>query len=200
MTPLSKQLRRGLIVTATGMLAAGVSVSHANPVDWKAVGGWDVSYYPNSGGCQAYALFEEGAAFFIGFDNNDDVLTLDITALDGRWTDIQDGIEYDIRLKFGDEAPWSLAMDGVVLDGYPGLNIMIDASSDESDLFIDEFQREASMEWSVEGTRLGRYTLSGSRRAFEEVITCQDSYAASVTANADPEITEDSKATDPVLE
>lgn len=156
--------------------AFGMSQAKAEPIDWKTVRGWDISFYPNSEGCQAFALFEEDTAFFIGFDSTGGELSVDVTLLDQKWKSIEAGKEYEIEVAFGDESPWSLEMDGLRTDDYPGLNIMIDAGSDEAELFIDEFQRETSMRWSFKGNLLGRYTLRGSRVAFDEVINCQRSY------------------------
>lgn len=184
MTTRSRPFRAGM--TAVGVFAGGLSAAQANPLDWKVVAGWDVSYYPASAGCQAFALFEEDTAFFIGFDNTNDLLTLDVTILDARWTTIEDGIEYAVNVNFGDEAPWRLNMDGVELGGYPGMAIMIEADSHEAAQFIEEFQRETTMEWWMGATSLGLYTLRGSRKAFDEVVICQESYHAAEAVQADP--------------
>jgi hypothetical protein len=155
-------------------------------IDWKTVGGWDISFYPGSEGCQAFALFEEDTAFFIGFDSTGGELSLDVTLMDERWGSIDAGKDYSITVKFGDESPWTLDMAGVQIDEFPGLNILIDSSSDQADLFVDEFQRETSMTWSFSGSQLGRYTLRGSRRAFDEVIACQRSYFEALENTSDP--------------
>lgn len=186
-----------LALAAAGFVLAGLTGASAEPIDWKTVDGWDISFYPNSKGCQAFALFEEDTAFFIGFDNNQDLLSLDITILDERWGSIEDGKEYSITLNFGDETPWTLEMDGVRMDGYPGLNIMIDAGTDEADLFIDEFQRETSMLWKYGSAELGRYTLRGSRNAFDEVVACQRSYFEALASQSDPFAASQSRNPDP---
>ncbi len=176
-------LRCGLLAIATGLFG---TATLASPIDWKTVRGWDISFYPASDGCQAFALFEEDTAFFIGFDNSDGDLLLDVTLLDKKWASIEKGTEYDIAVKFGNESPWSLEMDGLRTDDFPGLNIVIDAQSDEAKLFIREFQGESSMTWSYADTTLGRYTLKGSRAAFEEVMNCQRSYLAARNSQSDP--------------
>lgn len=175
-----------LPILTAGFIAAGMVGAKAETIDWKTVAGWDISFYPGSEGCQAFALFEEDTAFFIGFDNSGEQLLLDVTLLDKRWSSIEDSKEYSVTLHFGNETPWTLEMDGVQLDGFPGLNIMIDASSDEADLFINEFQRETRMEWAFGSNLLGRYTLRGSRRAFDEVIACQRSYFEAMQSQSDP--------------
>lgn len=175
-----------IIFAAAAVLFTGASAAIADTILWKTVRGWDISFYPGSAGCQAYAQFEEGTAFFIGFDGNNDVLAVDVTLLDQRWTSIENGKEYPIEVKFGNETPWTLKMDGVVWQGNPGLNIMIAAGSDEASLFVDEFQRETSMAWAYGTASLGRYTLRGSRRAFDEVIACQRSYLDAVAPQSDP--------------
>ncbi|PCJ10539.1 MAG: hypothetical protein COB16_00560 [Rhodobacteraceae bacterium] len=175
---------------AAALLTTGSSAA-ADTIDWKTIGGWDISFYPASEGCQAFAMFDEDTAFFIGFDNTDGELNLDITLLDERWRSIEDGTEYSITARFGNESPWTLAMDGIRVDNFPGLNMLIDANSDQADLFIDEFQRKSSMTWSFDGTTLGRYTLRGSRKAFNEVVACQRSYHEALNGSADPFSTSD---------
>jgi len=69
-----------------------------------------------------------------------------------------------------------------------------------ADLFIDEFQRETRMVWNFQGSELGRYTLRGSRRAFDEVIACQRSYfdALGASQGSDPFATSgNNKSKDP---
>lgn len=197
MTRRSQFLPGILPLVLAGFLTSTATDTAAEAIDWKTVGGWDISFYPGSEGCQAFALFEEDTAFFIGFDNTGNELALDVTLLDKRWGSLQDSKEYSITLHFGNETPWTLEMDGVQMDGFPGLNIMIDATSDEADLFVDEFQRETKMEWVFNGTLLGRFTLRGSRRAFDEVIACQRSYFEALSSQADPFATSGSGKSDP---
>ena len=68
--------------------------------------------------------------------------------------------------------------------GYPGLTMMIDAQSDEAGLLIEEFRRENLMEWSYKSTSLGKYTLRGSRAAFDEVIACQEAYLEALSSQS----------------
>lgn len=180
------KLNKNLTALAALAVAATAGAAMADPVDWKSVGGWDISFYPNSEGCQAFALFEEDTAFFIGFDSTYNELSLDVTLLNERWGSIEAGKEYEIGVKFGDETPWSVEKNGLQSDGYPGLNLMINAGSDQAELFIAEFQRETSMTWSYDGVELGRFTLRGSRRAFDEVINCQKSYFDAKSSQSDP--------------
>ncbi|MFT4962284.1 MAG: hypothetical protein ACI92Z_003381 [Paracoccaceae bacterium] len=184
-------------LAAAGVLAASLTSVSAETIDWKMVDDWDISYYPGSSGCQAFAVFDGQTAFFIGFDANDDELSLDVTILDERWSSIMDGEDYPISVKFGDESPWTLGMSGTVVDNYSGLNLMIDISSDEAELFIDEFQRENSMEWSFSGNQLGHYTLRGSRRAFNEAVACQRAYIDTADKKDDPFAGNNSGKSDP---
>ncbi|MGR3564730.1 MAG: hypothetical protein ACU0FH_18775 [Heliomarina sp.] len=147
----------------------------SDPIRWALIDDWDVGFYPATRGCLAFARFDD-TDFFIGFDTYEDVPALDITVLDGRWESIEQNSRYPISLVFGDQPPWTLDMLGVYMDGTPGLNILIDASMDRSETFVDEFQREAGMTWSYGDTQLGKFTLRGSRRAFEEVRACQEAH------------------------
>ena len=65
-------------------------------------------------------------------------------------------------------------------------HILIDAGSDKAALFVEEFQRKTFMEWTYQGNLLGRFTLRGSRKAFDEVIRCQRSYNEAKASQSDP--------------
>lgn len=153
----------------------------AQPERWAIVQGWDIGYYPATQGCLAFTAFDD-TNFFIGFDMHADVPALDITVLDHRWSSIEPMGRYPVTLTFGNESPWTLEMQGVMMDGLPGLNILIDASIEQSLEFIEEFQREMRMRWSYGEAELGEFTLRGSRRAFEEVLKCQRSFDARAQA------------------
>lgn len=140
--------------------------------EWAAVGGWDIGYYPASEGCLAFGLFENDTAFFIGFDNTGDMQSLDVTLIDRSWTQIKDGSEHDILVRFGDNPAWTLRMKGSQIEDFPALNIHMDANSPEARQFTRQFQHETQMEWLLNGEALARLTLSGSKRAFDEVSAC----------------------------
>ena len=172
---------------AAAALAAPLSLpvpATAEVTLWREVSGWDISFYPNLEGCSAFTIYEEGTNFFIGFQKIEGVHYLAITLMDDDWASIEAGKEYVIRATFGDESPWTLDMDGEVYGSTPGLTGLF--ALDETDLLVDEFQRELRMEWSYSGVSLGLFTLRGSRRAFDEVVACQTSYNEAVASSADP--------------
>ena len=153
--------------------------ARAAPERWAIVGVWDIGYYPATGGCLAFAAFDD-TAFFIGFDTRDGVEAIDITVLDERWASIEPGTTYPVTVTFGNEPPWTLDMRGVFMDGAPGLNILVDASRPKSAELIAEFRRETRMTWAYGDTRLGRFTLKGSRRAFDAVRACACAIAVAI--------------------
>ena len=143
-----------------GILATGLAPVSAETTIWKTVRDRDTSYYPGSSGCQVFAVFDGQTAFFIGFDADDDELSLDVTLLDERWSSIQDG-------------------------------------NDQTELFIDEFQRENSMAWSFNDNQLGHYTLRGSRRALNEVVACQRGFFEATNKIGGPYSADNSGKSDP---
>ena len=162
---------------ASALFAMGMAPSvSAQATLWKEVRGWDISFYPSFEGCTALKVFDGAFSFFIGFDFSITEPTLDVTLMNDNWGSIEDGKEYEIKVYFGDETPWTLQMDGADFDGTPGLTFFVDAFDDQTRLFLDEFQRETSMEWMFGSRSLGRFSLSGSRAAFEEVLACQSSF------------------------
>ena len=172
---------RSLPVRLVFLAAIAAAPLRAEPVRWAMLDGWDIGFYPNLQGCLAFARFD-GTGLFIGYDTQDDVPGLDITLLDERWDTISAGEHYVVSLTFGDKPPWTLDMLGVHMDGAPGLSTLIDTSMEKSAEFIAEFQGEMQMVWRLEETELGRFTLKGSRRAFEAVQACQEAHAESLPA------------------
>jgi hypothetical protein len=182
----------------TALLAALLATPlGANQVEWAVVRGWDIAYYPRSQGCLAFALFDEQTAFFIGYDGKGARPALDVTILNTDWDMIADGEEYPVRLQFGDQAAWTLNMDGVILNGYPGLHILIDAETPSARLFKREFRREHTMSWQLSGTELGTFPLKGSNKAFEAVGLCHDFHREARAARAHTLVARSPKTADP---
>lgn len=171
-------------------LPAGAEPPQDQTIPWKTVRGWDVSYYPATSGCQAFAVFDGGTAFFIGFDGTGDTPMLDLSLLDRRWTALQPGAPYDITLQFDQEPPWTLQMSGIEINGFPGLYGLVQAGSEQASRLVEEFQRKRHMHWHMGPEDLGRFTLRGSQAAFAEVLACQNSHAPTQTAQIVPDRTE----------
>jgi len=185
------------ILTAAILAAPALAPAPAmaEVVLWKKVAGWDVSFYSGNDGCLAFTTYEEGTAFFIGFNKIDGTHFIDVTLMDNAWGSIEDGKDYAIKAYFGDETPWDLEMTGKDYDGTPGLTGNFNL--DDASLLVEEFQRETSMQWMYQGASLGRYTLRGSRVAFDEVLNCQRSYNDAVSGMNDPFSGGPKRAADP---
>lgn len=166
-------MRVFLPVAAACFTAALAPPLWAQSKHYATVGSWDVSWYVATGGCLAFASFD-GTGFFIGFDTKEEVPALDVTVLDDGWDRFEADEVYPVTVSFGEADPWTLDMQGVRMDGAPGLHILIDATMDQAEVFIEEFQHERRMRWSVGEDELGTFTLAGSRRAFQTVLECQD--------------------------
>ena len=75
---------------------------------------------------------------------------------------------------------------------------MIATSNAASGTFIEEFQREMQMTLAYGSAELGAFPLNGTRKAFSEVIECQQTHEAN--AAADPVAAALAKALAPVLD
>jgi hypothetical protein len=173
-------------IALAGALALASTTAQAEVTLWKKVGGWDVSFYPGLPGCLASAEYNRGTTFFIGFIRSDRDLLLNVTLMDESWGSIEAGKEYEVKFYFGDESPWTLNMRGERYGQFPGLDFTISAAASQADLFVEEFQRELYMEIFYAGVSLGKYTLKGTRAAFQETIRCQRSFNDAVTSVGDP--------------
>ncbi len=171
------QFARTMTVCAAVSLSVPGAVA-AEPEDWATIGGWDISYYPGAGGCQALALFEEDTAFFIGYGGSGGARTLEVTLLDRRWTGFELGREYAITARFGVESSWTLAMQGVRRGAFPGLVFSIGAETDQAQLLVEEIRKQHWMTWSQGDDLLGRFSLKASSRALDAVGACQQAHEA----------------------
>lgn len=153
------------------IMAAGTAV--AEPVPWKTVNGWDVSFYPDFQGCQAFAVFDGGTTFFIGYDLRDGGASLDLSLLNRDWDFLTDAMPYEVTLQFDDESPWQVAMTGMEIEGFPGLWAQIDARAPQAEMLVQEFTRKHHMHWRLAERDLGRFTLRGSQKAYDTVRACQ---------------------------
>jgi hypothetical protein len=161
-------------LAAAAALALAPLPSSAEATFWKNVAGWDVAFYDGDQGCSASTTFEGGITFYLGLASDADGVYLTIFMTNPQWASIAEGQTYDIFVRFGSRAPWNLDMNGATGGG--GLSFLHDASAPDAQRFIDEFMDANAMEWTYKGNSLGRLSLSGSTRAFREVITCTQSY------------------------
>lgn len=165
---------------------------------WKTVGGWDISLYPSSGGCQAYAQYNDGVSFFIGLSRDDDTLNFEMTLMNDKWKSIENNKEYEVVVTLGNETPWTLEMTGVKFESTWGMSFVTPASSEKAGRFVEEFMREVGMEWTYNGKRLGYLSLRDSRAAFEEAVACTKSFQDATGSSSDPFATgSSSKTLDP---
>ena len=153
---------------------------------WKTVGGWDVDFYPNSKGCLAYTVYTDGVAFFIGLTKSSDTLYFEMTLMNDKWKSIEDKKQYEVVVTLGNESPWTLEMTGVEFEDTWGMTFSTPASSEKAGQFVNEFMREVNMEWTYNGQQLGFLSLSNSRAAFEEAVTCTKSYQDAIGGSSDP--------------
>lgn len=168
------------------ILIAAAGGASADSTLWKTVGWWDISFYPNSEGCSALAAYDGGISFFIGLDATGDEIAMEVLLFDEKWKSIEDEKEYEVKVAFGNETPWTLDMTGRKAHTISGLRILIPLSSEQAADFADEFMRETGMEWTYDGVSLGSLALDGSRQAFNEMIDCTKSYQEAVGQAADP--------------
>lgn len=181
-------MRSGFRATA---LAAMISFAlagggQAETTLWKTVGWWDISFYPNAAGCSAFASYDGGISFFLGLDGSGDEMAMEVLLFDEKWKSIEEGKDYEVKVAFGNETPWTLDMTGRKADTVSGLRILIPISSEQAANFADEFMRSSHMEWTYEGVSLGRLGLDGSRQAFSEAIDCTKSYQEAIGQSSDP--------------
>lgn len=184
------------MIRAMSALAIGISVTATqviaeDSIFWKSVGNWDVSIDTSVGyGCFASATWESGTFLRLGFNPEADNFYMLVG--NGKWTSLRAGEEYDIQIKFDSKAPWDVSATGFQFN--PGELVYLHASSSKFD-FIEEFMRHNKMKISYQGKEIDTLRLTGSSRAFKEVIKCQEDADTRGGTVADPFAGSSSSAT-----
>lgn len=130
-------------------------------------GQWTISWFPETMGCRAVRDYGT-TRFSIGFDGTQGEPLLKVNLSDPAWEALPEGARKDIAAQFGVREPWELSMTGGA-----GLTLTAPARAQLAGVFIDEFKAEMVMVWSAGETELGRFTLDGSRVAFDTMSACQ---------------------------
>lgn len=172
-----------LIVGLFGLFCSKAAIAETS--EWKTVGWWDILFLPSTGGCTAFATYDKGVMVGIGLASAEE-LQMHVILMNDDWKSIEEGKEYEINVKFGNETPWRLEMNGFQTQSSYGLDLTLPAATDQSGVFAKEFMRETGMEWHYEGRSLGDFSLKGSRLAFQEVVACTKSYRSALQTSADP--------------
>jgi len=169
------------ISLALGLSVAATQVSAADSVFWKTVGNWDVSIDTSVGqGCFASATWKSGTFLRIGL--NPEVDNFYLLIGNEKWSTLRAGQEYDIQIRFDNRAPWDVSANGFQFND--GGTVYLHAASTK-DEFIKEFMRLSRMKISFQGKDIDTLRLTGSSRAFKEVLACQDA-ADKRNESADP--------------
>ena len=171
---------RTLLVSAA-LAASPVAAQEA--VFWKSVGNWDVSIDTTiSNGCYAIATWNGGTVLRIGLNPLEENFYLLVG--NEKWASLESGQEYDISIKFGAKAAWDVAARGLQFS--PEDVVYLHAESTKFE-FIEEFMRQSSMKISYQNKEIDTLKLTGSSRAFKEVMACQQEVDKRGTANtSDP--------------
>ncbi len=158
-----------LLFVILTMSVAGPAAGESGSPLWKKVGAWQVRVDQTVGhGCFAVSLYEEGSLLRIGFDIN--AKGAYIIVGNGSWKSIELGKEYEIKFQFDDEAPWSGVTRGFAFDREGPRYLM---GAIESAEFFSEFSRKNALSIGYRGREIARLSLMGSRRAIEEMLSCQ---------------------------
>ena len=101
---------------------------------------------------------------------------------DPDWQSLEEGKSYPIRVQFGRAAPWEADATAGRMDGFPVLFFRF------RDLnVVREFMRKREVAFIYRNRTIAVLSLSGSFRAFQEVIRCQEQVNAGlIDSGTDP--------------
>ena len=128
----------------------------------------------------------DGTGLYLGLVGADADLHVELLVFNVDWHSIEQDRDYPIELRMDDGAPWDLTMSGIRGDGARGLGFYYPADTEVAGGLMEELMGGSTVELWYRGTSLARLSLTGSARAYEEVVACTRSYRDAVMATADP--------------
>ncbi len=153
----------GLLVVA---LAASPALAEEAPV-WAEVGNWTIGIEPAlDNSCFAYAYFDGDTYLAMGYDRRDSTAYADFS--DPDWASLVDGQSYALSVQFGNRGKWDgNALASTFTGGDVYLELIVD------DEFLNEFASQSSVKIGFNGSEIAHLNLQGSRRALNELVSCQ---------------------------
>lgn len=140
---------------------------------WKRVGGWDIRVDMTLGyGCFVMAEYKSGTVFRTGFDITNGKGYIIVG--NKEWASLEEGKEYPLSLKFGNEPAWSGDAIGFQFNNTGGVYLYIVFSNLD---LLEEFMRKTSVEIRYQENLIATLSLKGSYSAFMEAIRCQKTMA-----------------------
>lgn len=153
-----------------------IGVAKAEPVLWKSLENWEVSFFDGIPGCAAHTVYDGGTWVFIGLPFSSGQTNLDIMFSNSNWTSLEVGKEYEVSIRFGQAKPWTLPMIASAFGEYKSLRYVISADENGAIEFISEFMRKPDMSIYYGNREVGYYSLKGSSEAIQVMVECQKSF------------------------
>lgn len=166
------------LLAATAMLIGPVPAQDTR--EWSQVGHWSIAVDPTlNNSCFALNEYDDGTVLRIGLDLSEDDGIWYIMFGNDRWQSIEAGSDYDVSLKFDREAEWNAVASGIDMGG--GVNFLYVFGSDVN--FFDEFVRKNTLKLFYDGSTIAQLSLSGSARAINAMLECQEAQEAAPPAD-----------------
>ena len=173
---------RGFCVLALfAIFAFGAPAKAEDSPLWSHSGDWEIRVDTTLDyGCFALAGYEEDTVLRIGLDPSEG--NGYIMVGDPDWQSLEEGKDYAMRVRFGRATPWEAEASALRLGDLP---VLVFRFSDIT--VIREFMRKREVAFIYRGRTITTLSLSGSYRAFEEVVRCQEQVSAGlIGSGADP--------------
>jgi hypothetical protein len=173
----SKESPPPVIQTVTAPPSAAAS---SETSIWRRVGSWTVYIdHTLDEGCFLFASFDNHTLFRVGVNRASNGHYYVMFA-NPAWKSLQVGQKYDVQFQFGGNSPWDVPTTAKDMDGTIAL-----MSNFEDSEFWKEFSNSDELNVTREGKRVTDLRLTGSKAAFDELVTCQK-YQDSQTTSRDP--------------
>lgn len=161
-------MKRTLLALSAAAIVSSTGWAQAQELEhWGSSDYWDVMVDPSLGnGCLSQSEFSDGSVVRIGFDRNEGGGY--VTAFNMNWGDIVEGEWYPVLFAL-DGQDYDAEARGMYLNGVPGADIPFDSPD-----FLFDLAAKYTMTLYTEGGEVMAIDLTGSYKALEAAMECQD--------------------------
>jgi hypothetical protein len=154
-------------LTALAMLLTPAMAS-AQVEFYAESGGWTIFKGPRS--CHMIASYEGDALLTVYVEDAEKAV---FWLQNPSWKSIRDDAEYELQIEFDDYGAWDMPASGKSDEDGPGIAWVGNIASDRNDnTFMGEFMVAEGMTVSINGRRIGSYSMKDTRSAALTLSTC----------------------------
>jgi len=162
---------KSFLLTLLFFVGAALSMPAKASTKWEAVGGWQITKYPEDGECSLSTIYEGNGATFIDIRYNPGTDSARFFISNKQWKSLQHKQKINISLDFGGGNLWSeVTATAIVDDDVMGLVAKFDGRDFLTDLSVGKY-----LHINKGDVYIDKLSLTGSAQAVIATMKCASS-------------------------